>query len=122
MRFAFTSPATSTVIDAARTWRIARDLGQPAQPALSARFGIVGGGFLAPVLDGLLMLFEAGFRRRFHAGNPSDTGLTRDEKRLLKWLARDVSTAPIVLLRPALAPALQTALRSTRIMLRWVGS
>lgn len=120
MRLAIASPSVSTVIDAARIWRIARDLGQPVQPALSARLGGPGGGFLAPVLDGLLTLFEAAFRRRFRAGNPSDMRLTRDERRLLILLDRDPSGASIAHLRPALVPALRTALRSTRIMLRSV--
>lgn len=124
MRLAFVSPATSpaisTVIDAARYWRIAHDLGQPVQPALSARLNIPGSGFLAPVLDGLLMAFEAGFRRRFQAGDPSDTNLTGDERQLLDLLDRDDATGPIDQLRAELAPAMRAALRSTRIMLRSV--
>lgn len=120
MRLAFASPETSTVIAAARCWRIARDLGQPAQPALFARLGSAGSGVLAPVLDGLLTLFEASFRRRFDAGAPSDNGLTGDEQRLLDLLGSDASIARIDHLRPDLASALRTALRSTRVMLRSV--
>jgi len=120
MRLAFASPAASTVIDAARYWRIAHDLGQPVQPALFTRLGIPGSGFLAPVLDGLLMLFEASFRRRFQAGDPSDTELTGDEKELLELLNRADATTPMEHLRSDLAPAMRVALRSTRIMLRSV--
>jgi hypothetical protein len=119
MRLAFASPAASTVIDAARLWRIARDRGEPVQPALFARLGIAGSGFLAPVLDGLLTLFEAAFRRRFDAGDPADGELTRDERRLLELLERADAAAPSGI-RPDLAGALRTALRSTRIMLRSV--
>lgn len=119
MRLAFASPAASTVIDAARLWRIARDSGEPVQPALFARLGIAGSGFLAPVLDGLLTLFEAAFRRRFDAGAPADGELTRDERRLLELLERADAAAPSGI-RPDLAGALRTALRSTRIMLRSV--
>lgn len=120
MRFAFASPAGSTIIDSARIWRIARDLGQPVQPLLFARLDLPGGGILAPVLDGLLTLFEAGFRRRFDAGAPSDVELTADEQRLLELLDRDSSAAPIEQVRPNLVSPLWAALRSTRIMLRTV--
>lgn len=118
MRLAFASPAASAVIDAARIWRIARDLGQPVQPSLYARLETFGSGILAPVLDGLLTLFEAGFRRRFDAGDPADPALTEDERQLLALLDRDACPAPAGHVRPELAPALRTALRSTRIMLR----
>ena len=66
------STATSAIIEAARSWRIARDTGHSIQPALYERLEVRGAGLLAPVLDGLLTLFEAGFRRRFQAGAPSD--------------------------------------------------
>lgn len=117
MRPVFASPAISAVIDAARIWRAARDIGQPVQPVLSARLGTPGSGFLAPVLDGLLTLFEAVFRRRFDAGKPADAELTGDERRLLALLERDSSGEEAEQLRSALTPALRTASRSTRIML-----
>jgi hypothetical protein len=84
------------------------------------RLGVAGGGILAPVLDGLLTLFEAGFHRRFDAGAPADVDLTGDEQRLLALLDRDTPAEPVEQLGPELAPALQTALRSTRIVLHWV--
>lgn len=120
MRPAFASPAASAIIDSARIWRAARDLGQPVQPMLYARLERLGSGILAPVLDGLLTLFEAVFRRRFDAGAPMDADLTADEERLLALLDRDSCPAPAGPVQPALAPALRTALRSTRIMLRAV--
>lgn len=118
MRPVFASPALSTVIDAARYRRIARELGEPVQPALFARLGIAGSGLLAPVLDGLLGGFEATFRRRFDAGGLLDADLTGDERLLLALLDRDGPT--VCELGPDLAPALRIALRSTRIMLSWV--
>jgi hypothetical protein len=114
------SPAAIAIIDSARIWRIARDRGQPVQPSLYARLEALGSGILAPVLDALLTLFEAGFRRRFDAGDPADTALTDDERQLLDLLDREACTAPVGQVRPELAPALRTALRSTRIMLRAV--
>lgn len=120
MRLAPASPAAAAIIDSARIWRIARDLGQPVQPSLYARLETLGSGLLAPVLDALLTLFEAGFRRRFDAGAPMDADLTADEERLLALLGQDSCPAPGGQVRPELAPALRTALRSTRIMLRAV--
>lgn len=120
MRLAFASPAASAVIDAARIWRVARDLGQPVQPTLFARLDLRGSGILAPVLDALLTLFEAGFKRRFDAGEPADAALTNDEWQLLELLDRGYAPAPVGQVQPELAPALRTALRSTRIMLRAV--
>lgn len=117
MRLALASPTASTVIDSVRIWRAARDLGQPVQPSLFARLDRLGSGLLAPVLDGLLTLFEAGFRRRFDAGKSTDAALTDDERHLLELLARDTCPAPGEQVQPDLAPALLTALRSTRIML-----
>ena len=117
MRLAFASPAASTLIDGARCWRRTRDLGEPVQPTLAAAFPNSVGGFLAPVLDGLLTLFEAAFRRRFEAGDPCDDELTRDEEQLLALFDHDGVAAPAGV-RPALAGALRAALRSTRLMLR----
>jgi hypothetical protein len=119
MRLAFASPTAFTVIDAVRYWRIARDRGEPVQPALFTRLGMTGSGLLAPVLDGLLTLFEAAFRRRFEAGDPSDSDLTGDEQWLIDLLDHEDNDAPVGT-RPDLAGALRAALRSTRVMLRSV--
>jgi hypothetical protein len=118
MRLALASPAASTLIDGVRCWRRARDLGEPVQPVLASSFANRGGGFLAPVIDGLLTLFEAAFRRRFDAGDPCDGDLTGDEERLLDLLDHHDQPPPGV--RPDLVGALRAALRSTRIMLRMV--
>lgn len=119
MRLAFASPAASTLIDGARCWRRTRDLGEPVQPMLASAFPNHIGGFLAPVVDGLLTLFEAAFRRRFEAGDPCDDELTRDEEQLLALLDQDDARAPTGL-HPNLAVALRAASRSTGIMLRLV--
>lgn len=119
MRLAFASPAASALIDGARCWRLARDSGETVQPILASAFAGIGGAFLAPVIDGLLTLFEAAFRRRFEAGDPCDDELTGDEERLLDLLDHDDRLA-LAAIRPALAGALRAALRSTRVMLRLV--
>jgi hypothetical protein len=126
MSFAFAPPVTPvpgtacTVIDAARCWRIARDAGDPMQPALFVRLEAWGCGVLAPVLDGLLALFEAGFRRSFRSGRPLDAGLTSDEHLLLDLLEDEDSVSRTGLFHPDLVAAMRVALRSSRIMLRSV--
>jgi len=118
MRLAHASPHASTLIDGVRYWRRICDSGEPVQPLLASAWSISGGAFLAPVIDGLLRLYEAGFRRRFDAGEPSDGELTRDEERLLALLGReDVALTGV---RPNLRNALRAALGSTRIVLNMV--
>ncbi|TGX48680.1 hypothetical protein E5A73_20450 [Sphingomonas gei] len=118
MRLAHASPHASALIDGVRFWRLARDSGTPVQPLLASAYSIAGDALLAPVIDGLLKLYEAGFRRRFDAGDPSDGDLTCDEERLLALLDLDDELPPDV--RPNLVGALRAALRSTRIVLRMV--
>lgn len=126
MSIARAAPAVSTlatasmVIEAARYWRAARDTGHPVQPALYVPLETQGCGLLAPAIDGLLRLFEAGFRRRFQAGDPLDRRLTGDEHQLLDLLAEDEPPAAVEQVHPGLATAMRIALRSTRIMLRLI--
>lgn len=116
MRFAFSSAAIRAVIDGARSWRIARDAGDPVQPSLYKRLERWGAGLLAPVLDSVMSLFEAGFRRRFRAGHPSDDGFTYDEQNLLAMLdGKGVASADGF--DPGLSATMRIALRSARIML-----
>jgi hypothetical protein len=116
MAFAFAPSAIRTIIDSARNWRIARDAGDPVQPSLYKRLERLGAGLLAPVLDSVLTLFEAGFRRRFRAGNLSDVKLTRDESRLLVMLDAGRATT-IEGFDPNLTHAMLIALRSARLLL-----
>jgi hypothetical protein len=126
MSIAFAPPAAtlpaaaSAIIDAARSWRIARDSGLSIQPALYARLEARGYGLLAPVLDGLLTLFEAGFRRHFRAGDPSDSAITGDERQLLALLEDEESAPQVDYFRADLSGAMRIAVRSSRIMLRLV--
>lgn len=116
MRFAFSPAAIWTIIDSARNWRAARDAGDPVQPSLYRRLERFGAGLLAPVFDSVMTLFEAGFRRRFRAGNLLDIGFSRDEDHLLALLeGADDST--IERFDPSLASAMRIALSSARIML-----
>lgn len=114
------APSTTTaILEAVRSWRVARDAGNSIQPALYGLLETRGYGLLAPVLDGLLTLFEAASRRRFDAGAPSDSVITGDEHQLLDLLEGDESVPPPTdQLRPDLAAALRVAVRSCRILLR----
>jgi hypothetical protein len=116
MRFAFSPSAVWTIIDSARNWRIARDAGDPVQPSLYRRLERLGAGLLAPVVDSVMTLFEAGFRRRFRAGNLLDIGFSRDEYHLLALL-EGADAASIERFDPNLASTMRVALRSARIML-----
>jgi hypothetical protein len=108
------------VIEAARSWRAARDTGDPVQPALYAPLETQGCGLLAPALDGVLTMYEAGFQRRFQAGKPLDRGLTGDEHQLLDLLAEEEPRPAVEQVHPGLATVMRIALRSTRIMLRLI--
>jgi len=112
---AATSPVP-LIIEAARSWRIARDARRHVQPAVHARLAPRGIDMMAPALDGLLALFEACFRRRFRAGALLDPELTADERRLLSLLEGE-EKAIADAGAPALIPAIRIALRSTRMML-----
>jgi hypothetical protein len=116
MRFAFSPVAVWTIIDSARNWRVARDAGDPVQPSLYRRLERFGAGLLAPVLDSVMTLFEAGFRRRFGAGSLLDTGFSRDENRLVALLEGTDATA-FDLFDSSLLGTMRIALHSARIML-----
>jgi hypothetical protein len=117
MRVASAPSAVWTIIEGARSWRIARDAGEPVQVSLYRRLESLGAGLLAPVLDSVMMLFEARFGRRFQAGGPSDTAFTRDELHLLDMLEDDDAAPPADQFHPDLASMMRIALRSMRIML-----
>jgi len=116
MRFAFSPAAVWTIIDSARNWRIARDAGDQVQPSLYRRLERFGVGLLAPVFDSVMTLFEAGFRRRFRAGNLLDIGLSHDEHHLLALL-EGADASAIERFDPNLASTMRIALGSARIML-----
>ncbi|MES2056385.1 MAG: hypothetical protein V4564_10630 [Pseudomonadota bacterium] len=122
MRVASAPSAVWTIIEGARSWRIARDAGEPVQESLYKRLETLGAGLLAPVLDSLMTLFEARFGRRFQAGGPSDVAFTRDELHLLDMLEDDDAAPPAEPFQPNLAMMMRIALRSMRIMLLSVAS
>ncbi|MGY4396460.1 hypothetical protein ACVWZA_001640 [Sphingomonas sp. UYAg733] len=117
MRFAPAPSAVWTIIEGARSWRIARDTGDPVQFSLYERLETLGAGLLAPVLDSVMTLFEARFGRRFQAGGPSDAAFTPDEIHLLDMLEDDGVEPLAGQFQHDLAMTMRIALRSMRIML-----
>jgi hypothetical protein len=114
--FVLGTAIASIMVEAARAWRTARDARILVQPVLYARLVPRGCGQLAPVLDGLLAMFEAGLRRPFQAGGPSAFLLSEDERDLLDLLADDRGPA-MARIVPALKSALRSALSSARLLL-----
>lgn len=111
----------SLIIRAARRWRTARDRGEAVQPALFATLEPAGCGVLAPVLDSLILLFEASSGHAFRAAHGSAGGLSADERQLLDMLEDADGKGRSSLIARAdrrLGAALQIAIRSTRIMVR----
>lgn len=121
----FSPPAPDTIaqpallIDAARCWRDARDLGELTQPRLSDMLAAHACEMLAPVLDSLCLFYEAALGRPMAIG-PIETGgaltLSDDEHLLLALI--DGSQPRRCLDCPhGTASALDCAICSTRIML-----
>lgn len=111
----------SLILEAARSWRLARDSGNPVQPALYHVLLGYGCGILAPVIDSMLSLYEACSGRRFRIGAPEYIGISSDEHRLLNLLRGSADKDTAVLdasASPDLARVMRISLRSARIMLR----
>ena len=113
-------PAEAIIVDAVRCWRNAIDRHLPVLPILFARLEARGAGFLAPAIDALLALHEAWSGQRFRAAHESATTLTDDERRLLGLLETAAPPQAATPSQPGLARPLHIAVRSTRILIRWV--
>ncbi|WP_395666331.1 hypothetical protein [Methylocella sp.] len=107
------------VVRAARSWRMARDLGAPIQPSLYSTLERDDCGVLAPAFDSMMTLCERCLRRPLCAGCPM--ARTADES-LLGDLVADPDGAEALVYCAAdpqpLAGAFVCALRSMRLMLR----
>lgn len=126
MTCAFTPPVAtiavnSLILDAARSWRKARDSGNPVQPALYRALDAYRCGILAPVIDSVLSLYEACSGRRFRTGASDYVSISGDEHRLIHLLRGSADKDAAVLdasASPDLARVMRIVLRSARIMLR----
>lgn len=106
------------IVDAVRCWRESIDRHRPVLPTLFARLEARNAGFLAPAIAALLEVHEAWSGKRFGAGDRVAAVLTKDERMLLGLL--ETETPPHHGVRPGLVSPLRIALRSTRILVRWV--
>ena len=107
---------SALLIEVARCWREARDLGRPVQPSLFAMLSRTGRGMLAPVFDSLMTPAETMFGRPLATGDGPD--VSEDEHQLIGLLlgkeVRSRGTGPVA--------ALDCAIESTHIMLRITGT
>lgn len=104
------------VLFCARSWREARDTGLAAQPHLYPELAREGGDILTPVIDSLLHIYEAVLSRPLRIGRPGD--LSWDEDVLLDLLTGDKQSGDIFKDGGAMGRVFETALMSTRIMIR----
>lgn len=99
------------LVAAARSWRQARDLGEPAQPHLARTLPARDGAMLAPAMDSLCRSFEAALGRPLAVGEGA--GFSEDETTLVALFAG----GPRPDCRGPQAGSLDCALCSVRIML-----
>lgn len=114
-KFPVSPEPMSICLEAVRCWRRARDTGGDVQPSLFRVLEKRGQDMLAPVLDGLMLLFEAALGRRFAAGEGGQ--MSEDEHLLFGLLDGSKSRRACLQCPEASASALDCALCSTRIML-----
>ncbi len=108
----------SIVVEAARRWREARDGKMAVQPHLFTALADKGCSILAPVFDSLLYLFEAAMRRPLRTG--LGKSLSDDERMLLDLLDGERRGHDRPMPADGAGQTFETALISTRIMLRKV--
>lgn len=110
--------ASAIVLDAARCWRGARDMGHPVQPCLFVILRDHHCAMLAPVFDSLMTLCESALGRRLRVGEAAS--LSEDEHLLLGLLDGSKRTRACLDCGEGAATALDCAVCSTRIMLALV--
>lgn len=104
------------ILVSARRWREARDTGLAVQPHLFSELAWEGFDIMAPVLDSLMHLYETVLRRPMRVGRGG--GASQDEDLLLDLLTGTKLSRDSFGNSGAMCRAFETALLSTRIMLR----
>jgi hypothetical protein len=104
------------ILVSARRWREARDMGTPVQPHLFMSLAQEDCGVLAPVLDSLMHLYETVLRRPVRVGR--DGAMSPDEDLLLDLLTGAKQRRDSLADSGGMGRAFDTALASTRIMVR----
>lgn len=104
------------ILVAARLWREARDTGLAIQPHLFGELAPEGGGVLAPVIDSLMHFYEIVLRRPVRVGCAG--AMSQDEDLLLDLLTGTKKSRDALGTTGGMGRAFDTALMSTRIMVR----
>ncbi|QUT07564.1 hypothetical protein KFK14_09280 [Sphingobium phenoxybenzoativorans] len=104
------------ILSSARRWREARDTGLAVQPHLFSELAFEGFDIMAPVLDSLMHLYEVVLRRPMRVGRGG--GASQDEDLLLDLLTGTKQSRDSFGNTGAMGRTFETALLSTRIMLR----
>ncbi|MET0137010.1 MAG: hypothetical protein ABW192_01350 [Sphingobium sp.] len=103
------------IVEAARCWRDARDMGRPVQPCLFGLLSRHDCGMLAPVLDSVMTLCEAALGRGLCAGAPDER--SKDEELLLGLIDGSRSLRSGAGAGAGVARSFACALCSARIMM-----
>jgi hypothetical protein len=112
--------AEALVPAVARRWRSARDLGVPVQARLYALLSPRHWEMLTPAFDSLMALCESALRRPIATGNGPDP--SRDEAMLIGMLDGSLPRRDCIECPTGPGRALDSAIRSTRIMMALVMS
>ena len=104
------------ILVSARRWRGARDKGLAVQPYLYTELVREGGDILAPVIDGLMHVYETVLCRPLRVGRPGK--MSWDEDVLLDLLTGEKQSRDIFKDSGVMGGVFETALMSTRIMVR----
>ncbi|WP_159981957.1 MULTISPECIES: hypothetical protein [unclassified Novosphingobium] len=106
---------SALVTSVARRWRSARDHGLPVQARLYALLSPRHWEMMTPAFDSLMALCESALSRPFATGTGRD--LSRDEAMLIGLLDGSVPQEDCIDCPTGTARALDSAIRSTRIMM-----
>jgi hypothetical protein len=121
MHLAADQPADfrTLVLHGTRCWRKARDANHEVRPALFAVLRPLKYDMLAPVLSGLLRLYEAALGRSLRVGDATD--LSEDELLLIQLVCGAQSRRACLHCNPGVGSALDSAICSARIMIATMG-
>lgn len=112
--------ADALVTAVARRWRAARDRGLPSQARLYRLLATRHWEMLVPTFDSFMALCESALSRPIATG--TGPGLTRDETMLIGLIDGSMPRRDCIDCGPGPASALDSAIRSTRIMMALVMS
>ncbi|MGF7172259.1 hypothetical protein FHS91_003967 [Sphingobium xanthum] len=121
MELAADQPADfrTLLLRGARCWREARDANHEVRPALFAMLRPLKYDMLAPVLSGLLRVYEAALGRKLRVGDATD--LSEDEQLLVQLISGVQDRRACLHCNQGVGSALDGAICSARIMIATMG-